>query len=99
MTAKRSISVPDDVAAWLDQQDNVSAAVTDAVRAQMKTNRIEDLLAARGITVTEAGKARWREQLAQPIPADALAEGRRMAAAAAAGKLGEYRAGRWTPGE
>ncbi|GAA5188736.1 hypothetical protein GCM10023322_40060 [Rugosimonospora acidiphila] len=32
MTVKLSISVPDDVAAYLQSQDNVSAAVTDAVR-------------------------------------------------------------------
>lgn len=32
MTVKLSISVPDDVAAYLQSQDNVSAAVTEAVR-------------------------------------------------------------------
>lgn len=32
MTVKLSISVPDDVAAYLQAQDNVSAAVTEAVR-------------------------------------------------------------------
>lgn len=32
MTVKLSISVPDDVAAYLRSQDNVSAAVTEAVR-------------------------------------------------------------------
>lgn len=32
MTVKLSISVPDDVAAYLQTQDNVSAAVTEAVR-------------------------------------------------------------------
>lgn len=32
MTMKLSISVPDDVAAYLQSQDNASAAVTEAVR-------------------------------------------------------------------
>ena len=32
MTVKLSISVPDDVAAYLRSQENVSAAVTEAVR-------------------------------------------------------------------
>jgi hypothetical protein len=32
MTVKLSISVPDDVAEYLQGQDNASAAVTDAVR-------------------------------------------------------------------
>jgi hypothetical protein len=32
MTVKLSISVPDDVAAYLQSQGNVSAAVTEAVR-------------------------------------------------------------------
>lgn len=78
MTAKRSISVPDDVEAWLDAQPNASAAITAAVRAQMATARVEEVLRHAGIEVTEAGKARWRDRLAAPIPADALAEGQRL---------------------
>jgi hypothetical protein len=78
MTAKRSISVPDDVAAWLDQQENVSAAVTDVVRAHMHAERTDEILRAAGFDITEAGKRRWRERLREPIPADALTEARRM---------------------
>ncbi|MFF0368768.1 hypothetical protein [Micromonospora sp. NPDC005087] len=78
MTAKRSVSLPDDVAEWLDRQPNVSAAITVAVRAQMARAHLDEVLRRAGIEVTEAGKARWRERLAAPIPADALAEGRRM---------------------
>jgi hypothetical protein len=85
MTTKRSISVPDDVAAWLDQQDNVSAAVTEAVRAQMNAARTDEILRAAGIVVTEAGKRRWRQALATPIPQDVLAEGRRILARHTAG--------------
>ncbi|NYT96439.1 hypothetical protein [Salinispora sp. H7-4] len=31
-----------------------------------------------GIEVTDAGKARWRDRLAAPIPPEALAEGQRI---------------------
>jgi post-segregation antitoxin (ccd killing protein) len=78
VTVKLSISVPDDVAAWLTEQVNVSAAVAEAVRAQMHATRTDEVLRAAGFTVTEAGKRRWRERLREPIPAEALAEGRRM---------------------
>ncbi|MCX5068311.1 hypothetical protein OOJ91_20945 [Micromonospora lupini] len=78
MTVKRSVSLPDDVADWLDQQPNVSAAITAAVRVQMARAHLDEVLRRAGIEVTEAGRARWRERLAAPIPADALVEGRRM---------------------
>lgn len=78
MTAKRSISVPDDVSQWLDDQPNASAAITAAVRAQMAGGRVEEVLRRAGIEVTEAGKARWRERLAEPMPADVLDAGRRL---------------------
>lgn len=78
MTAKRSISVPDDVARWLDGQPNVSAAITAAVRAQMAGTQLDEVLRRAGIEVTDAGKARWRDRLATPIPDEALTEGRRM---------------------
>ena len=39
MTIKLSISVPDDVAAYLQSQGNVSAAVTDAVRRMLPEAR------------------------------------------------------------
>jgi hypothetical protein len=40
MTVKLSVSLPDDVAAWLAQQRNVSAAVADAVRAQIGADEL-----------------------------------------------------------
>ncbi|GAB4104795.1 hypothetical protein GCM10028790_38140 [Micromonospora taraxaci] len=78
MTVKRSVSLPDDVAQWLDQQPNVSAAITAAVRVQMARVHLDEVLRRAGIEATEAGRARWRERLSTPIPAEALAEGRRM---------------------
>jgi hypothetical protein len=41
MTVKLSISVPDDVAAYLQSQGNASAAVTDAVRRVLPAARRE----------------------------------------------------------
>ncbi|WDZ83751.1 hypothetical protein [Micromonospora cathayae] len=78
MTTKRSVSLPDDVARYLDQQPNISAAIADAVRLQIAAGRLEDVLRRVGMDVTDEGKARWRSRLAQPIPAEVLAEGRRI---------------------
>ena len=39
MTVKISVSVPDDVATYLQSQENVSAAVTDAVRRMLPEAR------------------------------------------------------------
>lgn len=41
MTVKLSVSLPDDVAAWLAQQRNVSAAVANAVRAQIGADELQ----------------------------------------------------------
>jgi hypothetical protein len=41
MTVKMSISVPDDIAAYLQKQGNASAAVTDAVRRVLPEARRE----------------------------------------------------------
>jgi hypothetical protein len=46
MTVKLSISVPDDVAAYLQSQGNASAAVTDAVRRVLPAARRERQRAA-----------------------------------------------------
>lgn len=78
MTAKRSISLPDDVDRWLNEQPNASAAIAAAVRAQIASGRVEDVLRRAGIEVTDQGKSRWRERLAAPMPAEALREGQRM---------------------
>jgi hypothetical protein len=66
MTRKLSISVPDDIAAWLDQQDNVSGTIVAAIRAQRAGSLLEQALLARGLTVTPDGKARWRDVLNRP---------------------------------
>jgi hypothetical protein len=49
MTVKLSISVPDDVAAYLQSQGNASAAVTEAVRRMLpEARRSRQRAAARG---------------------------------------------------
>jgi hypothetical protein len=44
----------------------------------MAGGQLDEILRRAGIEVTATGKRRWRKRLARPIPADALAEGRRM---------------------
>lgn len=83
MTAKRSVSLPDDVAEWLDSQPTVSGAITDAVRARMVAGHLDEVLRRAGIEVTESGKDRWRQALATPIPAEAVAEAQRRLGRAA----------------
>ena len=49
MTVKLSISVPDDVAAYLQSQGNASAAVTEAVRRMLpEARRARQRAAAQG---------------------------------------------------
>jgi hypothetical protein len=39
---------------------------------------LDEVLREAGFQVTEEGRARWRQRLATPISAEALAEGQRM---------------------
>jgi hypothetical protein len=78
MVAKISVSLPDDVAAYLSTQANASATIAAALRAQMAAAHLDEVLARAGISVTDAGKARWRGRLAEPIPPTALADGQRL---------------------
>ncbi|HET8682411.1 MAG TPA: hypothetical protein VFM54_11130 [Micromonosporaceae bacterium] len=49
------------------------------VRPGMVTDpALDDVLRAAGFEVTEAGRQRWRRQLAQPIPQATLDEARRL---------------------
>lgn len=56
---------------------------------EVGTEPTSAVLAASGIAVTAAGKARWREALSQPIPPSALLEGRLMRERAKARARGE----------
>ncbi|MFI6824203.1 hypothetical protein ACIBJE_25170 [Micromonospora sp. NPDC050187] len=55
---KLSISVPADVADRLDAESNASAYIVGAVRARMRLEQLEVILARRGMTVTAEGRAR-----------------------------------------
>jgi hypothetical protein len=57
--------------------DNAAAA---AELAFVGTEPAEKVLREAGMAPTEAGKQRWRERLSEPIPDEALAEGRRWLA-------------------
>lgn len=65
MTVKLSISVPDDVAAYLQDRGNASAAVTAAVRRMLPEVR-----RARRRTAAQAYGEYLRGQTAQPSPAE-----------------------------
>jgi hypothetical protein len=65
--------------------ENVEAELT----AYVGSEPAEEMLREAGIVPTQAGKQRWRELLSQPIPAEALAEGRRWRDEARAEPHGE----------
>src|SRR6266705_1911989 len=56
MTAELWISVPDDVADWLKQHADVSVAVTEAVRAQIRAVWINEVLRAAGVEPPRPGE-------------------------------------------
>ena len=57
------MSLPDDVAAFLDRHPNSSAVVTDALRASMaRGEAVAHALRAVGINTTEEGVDRWRDR-------------------------------------
>ncbi len=62
MTREVTVRLPEDVAARLEGED-ASDYVTAAVRAQMA--RDERLLTDNGFRVTDEGRARFRERLAE----------------------------------
>jgi hypothetical protein len=78
MTRKLSISVPDDVAVWLDQQGNVSSAITAVIRGHLASQRTVEVLRRAGFDPSEEGKRQWRERLARPIPAHAIEAAEQM---------------------
>ena len=77
MTAQLRVSVPEDVADWLKQQADAATAITDAVRARMRAARIDEVLRAAGLELTEPPGHHPRPATAPP---DIFAEGRRTLA-------------------
>ena len=74
MTKRITVSLPDDVAAYLEHEENASAAVADAVRARMERGKaIAATLRAAGYNLTDEGIAAARDKL-PPMPEDLKAE-------------------------
>ena len=53
MTRKLAISVPDDVAARLERETNVSAFVTEAVRVRMAAENVRRSMVAAGFGLSD----------------------------------------------
>ena len=69
MTKRVTVSLPDDVAAYLEKSDNASATVTEALRGVMDRGAAtESILMAMGYKITEEGKAYWRERIKPMTP-------------------------------
>jgi hypothetical protein len=63
--------------------DDMAGSSTPDDRAQVAAEAVTDpaldeVLRDAGFEVTDAGRERWRERLATPIPTEALEEGQRM---------------------
>ena len=63
MTRKIAISVPDDVAARLEREPNVSAFVAESVRIRMAAENVRETMAAAGFALTPQGRARAAAEL------------------------------------
>jgi hypothetical protein len=80
MTKRVTVSLPDDVAAYLDGEANASAAVADALRARMQRGAATAaMLRAAGFDITDEGIARARGTLPRRT-AEQRAESRRRLA-------------------
>ncbi len=64
MTKRITVSLPDDVAVYLEREENASGAVADAVRAHMNRGKaIAAILRAAGYHLTDEGIAAARGKL------------------------------------
>jgi len=70
MTKRITISLPDDVAAFVEEAgaDNVSAYVADVLRRRMRATHLREEMAERGIMITEDDIERSRRRLAALPP-------------------------------
>jgi hypothetical protein len=74
MTKRVTVSLPDDVAEYLNGAENASATVANALRAQMDRGAAtEAVLLAMGYRITQEGRQRWRERL-KPLTPEQKAE-------------------------
>jgi hypothetical protein len=91
MTRRITVSLPDDVAQYLDKHPNSSAVVAEAVRARMERGAaVTATLRAAGFNLTDAGIASARGKLPPPTRSQ-REESRRFLEALEAGQLPESR--------
>jgi DNA-binding GntR family transcriptional regulator len=77
MTRRITVSLPDDVAEYLDKHPNSSAIVTEAVRARMeRAATTRAMLEAAGFRLTPEGQA-WARSVLRPLTEEQRAEVRR----------------------
>lgn len=88
MTKRLTISVPDDVAAVLELQDNVSAYVTDVVRRQRSRDRHDEAMRAVGLdpAALRTPEAKARARAALYVSPESAAGRRELARKLAAGE-------------
>ena len=67
MTRKLSISLPDDVAKVLDDVDNASAYIAEAIVMRRSRDALLSIFAEEGIKVTPEGVAKARERFAEHL--------------------------------
>jgi Arc/MetJ-type ribon-helix-helix transcriptional regulator len=79
MTRKFSITLPDDLAELLDDQENASAFIADALRHKRQRDDARTFLTRQGYQVTAEGVARMHTRLTD--------KRRAIAAKVAAGEL------------
>lgn len=65
MTQRITVSLPDDIADRVTQEPNTSAYVAEALRQQIEREDTRALLAEHGFTLTEDGRQKARQRLAQ----------------------------------
>ena len=63
MTRKLSISLPDDLAEHLDQVENASAYIADAIRLRRRVERTRAMMFRHGVELTDEGVAAAGERL------------------------------------
>jgi len=91
MTRRITVSLPDDVAAYLDRHPNSSAVVADAIRARMaRGEAVELTLRSVGYHLTDEGRTWARSVLRRPTE-EQRAESQRYLEAIEAGQLPETR--------
>ncbi|MCA2215131.1 ribbon-helix-helix domain-containing protein [Jidongwangia harbinensis] len=91
MTRRITVSLPDDVAEYLDKHPNSSAVVADAVRARMERGAaVAAALRAAGFNITDEGIAAARGKLPKFTEAQ-RAEAQRFQEALEAGRRPEPR--------